>query len=283
MFWLILWVPRRRVGRAVLLGVVALSAVSTFLVAVFIPLAFARVYARRDRTSAALAVLLSAGAAIQILGLKLGLTNRSFVVPRYEPVWAVKSYLSWGVPQSILGFRYAERLDVVVSGVAAWLVVLAVVAIAVRRLTRPLWMLAAVAFAHSAGLCCLTIMANGGLTQRYLLPVEMLLFVALVALLNPRSVVPLATFAIVVVFVSAVNYRWHDTYRAHAPRWTEQVHRGVVECHLPGRREVQLRSGPQPWFSLVTVPCHYLNPSLWCQSPYCVQVGAPERPPARTP
>ncbi|WP_203914202.1 hypothetical protein [Rhizocola hellebori] len=281
-FWLMLWVPNSRSGRITLLVVVALSAVSTFLVVVFIPLALLRLYARRDRVSAMLLGFLLAGAALQVAGLALGLTNRAFALPRYDPIWALSSFVTWALPQSVLGYRaerHAEGLAQVLLIIVPWLIVAAAIAVAWRRLTRPAWLLAAVAGGHAVALACMTIMANGGLTQRYLLPVEMLVFSAIVALLLPsarlpltRAYAPLAAFTALVLVVSAFNYRWTDTYRADSPYWTDQVKLGVQSCRDSERREVTLRSGPKPWYSLVVVPCHLLNTGRWCDSPYCVQI-----------
>ncbi len=121
-FWLMLWVPAGRPGRGVLVGVVGLSAFSTFLVVLFLPLAAVRVYARRDRTSVALLGMLTAGAALQMSGLVLGLTNRSFTTPRYEPAWALGSFVTWALPQSLLGYRWAHHTgDVAHTG--NWLLV----------------------------------------------------------------------------------------------------------------------------------------------------------------
>ncbi len=125
-------------------------------------------------------------------------------------------------------------------------------------------------------------MANGMITQRYLLPVEMLVVSALVALLAPSDRAgrlaahgPIAALAALVLVTGAVNYRWYDTNRARSPRWTDQVRRAAITCQIPGRSEVEIRSGPQPYFSLVTVPCHDLNRELWCEPPFCVRIDGP--------
>jgi len=290
MFWLVLWVPRRRAARLLLGGVVVLSAMSTFLVVVLVPLAAARLYARRDKLSAVILGALLAGAALQMAGLAFGLTNRDFANPRYDPVWAVKSFVIWAVPQSMLGWRFtglpvgdalkAGNLPVILI---AWAIVAAAVVVAARRLTAPAWLLAIVAAGHAGALCCMTIMSTGDLHQRYLFAVELLLFAAVTAALLPRpdgaghgrrALAPLAVFAVFVLAIGVINYRHDDTYRHDAPRWTEQVDRGAAQCKVPGMREVVIRSGPEPWYSLVTVPCHLLKRNNWCQPGYCVEVGA---------
>jgi len=293
-FWLMLWVPAGRWGRVVQVAVIGLSAASTFLVVLFVPLAVVRLYVRRDKLSASFLAFLLTGMFVQWAGLHFGLTNRNFVTPYYHPEWALGGYVTWAVPHSLLGYHLAQGTsDVqrtnshnIAVVVAAWLILAAVIAVAVRRLTRPMWLLATVAGVHSVALLSMTVMANGALTQRYLLPVEMLLFTALVALLMPAerfrpatAYAPLAVFTVFVLVVSAFNYRWHNTWRAQAPRWTDQVKLAAAACKDPGRRSVVVRSGPAPWYSLVTVPCHDVNKNQWCQNPYCVQIdGLPARP-----
>jgi hypothetical protein len=294
MFWLILWVPKRRAARILLGGIVALSAVSTFLVVVFVPLAAARLAARRDRLSLVILGSLLAGAALQLAGLVFDLTNRDFEEPRYNPVWALSTFVIWAVPHSMLGWRFTGLPveDVLTAGnlpviLIAWAIVAAAVVVAVRRLTAPSWLLALVAAAHAVALCCMSIMSAGQVHQRYLFAVEMLLFAAVTAVLLPkagagrRALVPLAAFAVFVLAIGAVNYRHTDTYRHDAPRWTEQVDRAAAQCNVPGMREVVIRSGPAPWYSLVTVPCHVIKRNNWCQPEYCAQIGAPPAPDPR--
>jgi hypothetical protein len=288
-FWLVLWVPASRAGRLTLVGAVALSAVSTFLVTLLIPLALVRLYVRRDRVSLAVAALLSGGLAVQMAGLALHLTNRDFTVPRYQPLWALKSFAIWAVPQSFEGYRMAHATgDVLLAAnlpvvLLPWLGIGAVVYLAVRRVTNPSWLLAVVAAGHSAALCCMTIMSNGIVTQRYLVPVELLLFTAVAALLLPvagrpprLALAPLAVFAVLVLAASAANYRWDNTFRHRSPRWAGQVAKAKVACQVPGVREVLVRSGPEPYFSVVMVPCHELQKrGVWCEPTYCREVGLP--------
>jgi hypothetical protein len=294
MFWLVLWVPKRRAARILLGGIVALSAVSTFLVVVFVPLAAARLAARRDRLSVVILGSLLAGAALQLAGLVFDLTNRDFEEPRYNPAWALATFVIWAVPHSMLGWRFTGLPveDVLKVGnlpviLIAWAIVATAVVIAVRRLTAPSWLLALVAAAHAVALCCMSIMSAGQVHQRYLFAVQLLLFAALTAVLLPkagggrRALAPLAVFAAFVLVIGAVNYRHTDTYRHDAPRWTEQVDRAAVQCNVPGMREVVIRSGPAPWYSLVTVPCHVIKRNNWCQPEYCAQIGAPPAPAPR--
>lgn len=289
MFWLILWVPATRAGRITQVATVAISAFSTFLVVIYIPLALLRLWTRRDRISLALVSLLSAGAALQVIGLAVGLTNRDFTTPKYQALWAVKNFIFWAVPHSMLGWEHAWmigddvfpiRANIILRVALAWLIIAGAVIIALRRLTRPLWLLAIVAAAHSAALACMTIMANGMITQRYLLPVELLLFTALFALLIPaggpnrlRAHAPIALLACFVLVVSAFNYRHTNTWRNQGPIWTDQVKAAALSCRAPERREVAVRSGPAPYFSIVVVPCHVFRVPRWCQPPFCEEIG----------
>jgi len=319
-FWLLLWVPARRSGRLVMAGIVGLTAVSTFLVVICIPIALLRLYVRRDRWSLAMAAFLVGGALIQVMGLYLGLTNRAFVEPRYEPLWSLVAFFLWAVPHSILGWRFTGlsvgdtvTASSVVPQVVTYLVIAAVVVVGIRWIRRPRWVLAVVAALHSVAFCSMTIMSNGGITQRYLLTVEMFLFTALVAMLTPGpsqpaavdadavpapggatdtapvgsavatprartrmpALAPLAVLAVFVVVVSAFSYRWDNTFRHRSPHWGTQVDRAAAACKQPGMREVVIRSGPEPYYSLVTVPCHVLKRDNWCQEPYCRLIGAP--------
>jgi hypothetical protein len=202
------------------------------------------------------------------------------------------------VPSSVFGFRATASLaDLHLwfvrtvqqnAGliVAAWLVLLAVVvcaAIGARRgWLRPQWRLAALAAGYSAGLNVMMVMANGAIAQRYLLPVELLLFAAVVALLLPGpgwpAGVPLMIFTVFLLGVSAVNYRWHNTYRAQAPVWTEQVAAAREMCRRdPALSQVVIRGGPQPFWSIVTVPCQVLLPRPPCPPPRCVYLDPPRQ------
>jgi hypothetical protein len=146
-----------------------------------------------------------------------------------------------------------------------------------RGLLRPHGPLAVVAGSHSIGLLWLMIMANGAIAQRYLMPVETLLFTAFVALLRPapgvawrRGGILLAAFVVFVAGISAVNYRWSDTWRAGSPRWTDQVRRATQRCAAePGLGHVAVRAGPVRYPSQVLVPCHDLRPVLRCEPEEC--------------
>ncbi|GIH10485.1 hypothetical protein Rhe02_85520 [Rhizocola hellebori] len=287
-FWLLLWVPASRAGRITQVAIVAVSALSTFLVVPLIPLALVRLWVRRDRVSLVLAGLLTAGLALQMAGLLLGLTDRSFASPRYNPLWALENYAIWAVPHSMLGWNQAWALPTFARLGLGWAAVIVPVLVALRKVTQPKWVLAIVAGAHSVGLACITVMANGMATQRYLLPVQMLLFTALVALLIPKSGVtslgtkaPLILLACLVMVLGAINYRHYDTWRNKSPLWTQEVRKAFLSCAATERREVIIRSGPAPYYSLVTVPCHLFRNRPGCEAPFCVDLSLDPVPPAK--
>ena len=81
-------------------------------------------------------------------------------------------------------------------------------------------------------------------------------------------------FAVFVAVVSVFNYRWDNTYRSHAPRWSDQVARATVACQRPELVNVYVRSAPEPFGSLVLVPCHRLRDRPWdCDEPRCTVIN----------
>jgi hypothetical protein len=306
LFWILLWVPTRRLPRYIAVITAGLAAGSTILTVGFIPLALLRVLVRRDRTGIGILTMLVAGAAANALLIHNGGGAGRGVQYPY-PLTMLPDYGIWALPTSVLGYRATIGLGLIhlppapssqfwgVAGnylgviVVSWLMVLAIVAVAAsRRFTRPAWLLAAVAAAHSVGLMAMMVMAQGN-EQRYLLPVELLLFAALTLLLLPsdrlpawRSRAPLVAFAVFVAVVSAFNYRWNDTYRSHAPRWSDQIAEATAACQRPSLVNVYVRSAPEPFGSLVLVPCHRLRDRPWdCDEPRCTLINGPTAPPVR--
>jgi hypothetical protein len=293
LFWLLLWTPASRTGRAGLLATVAFTAFSTILIVGYLPLAAVRAYQRRDRFSSWVLVTMMAGSVLQLSSLVTGISGRAEAGMRLDPAWATGTYVFWALPGSMLGFRATsglaylhfwffttvrQNLTVIVL---SWLVMLAVLAVAwlgARRVwLRPRWRLAILAAGHSFWLNTMMVMANGAIAQRYLLPVELLLFSTVVLLLMPGTTAkPLALFAVFVLVVSVFNYRWTNTYRAKAPLWTDQIALARERCLAnPGLAQVGVRGGPQPFWSVVSVPCHLLLPKAPCQEPRCQYLDPP--------
>jgi hypothetical protein len=299
LFWVLLWTPATRRGRMAALLTVGMTGASTILIIGYLPLAAFRFAVRRTRHSAALFGLVLATTGAQIALLLTETASRAEKA-RFDPVWALKSYIGWAMPDSLLGFRAtsgiasdANNLGVVARQnagviVLAWLVLLAIVGIAVLGsrlgLLRPAWLLAVVAGGHSVWLLVMMTMALGHNTQRYLMPSELLLFATLTLLLLPapgagwrRAGVALAAFAVFVAAVGAVNYRFTDTYRSHAPRWTDQLRAGAARCHNnPRLTAVAVRGAGPPLVSWTIIPCHELRGGkVECIQPQCQDVGRP--------
>jgi hypothetical protein len=86
----------------------------------------------------------------------------------------------------------------------------------------------------------------------------------------------LAAFALFVGVVTAVNYRWTNTHRAHAPKWTDQIAQATARCNADlTLANVIVRGGPQPWWSFVIVPCNELRDEVDC-SAACVWLDPPQ-------
>jgi hypothetical protein len=302
LFWVVLWVPAKRASRLVAIAVVALAAASTILTLVFIPLALLRVLVRRDRSGMVILGVLVAGAAANLLLMQGGTVAARGGVMYPQPAVALLDYVVWALPTSMFGysatsgllaFHFPTAWEADLWGtvkphlaliVLSWLMVLSIIGLAaIRRVTRPSWLLATAAFAHSVALLCMLVMAQGN-ELRYLIPVELLLFAGLVALLLPitegrslaRANAPLIAFAVFLTVIGAINFRWDDTYRGHAPRWTDQVRKAAIVCKSrPEVREVLVRSAPEPWGSVIHVPCHRLTEVRpWdCPEPRCVPIN----------
>ncbi len=321
-FWVLLWTPATLRGRIAAGVTVALTGLSTILIVAWLPLAALRLAVRRDRWSVTLASLVAGGSAVQLLGLWTGIASRSGIsVTRLDPLWVVRTFAEWGLPSAVLGFRGTSGLSAGPDGGAAglnrgvislaWLIVLAVVLAAIiggrEGWLRPQWSLGTAAGVGAVWVYGLTAVANGAITYRYLVPVELLLFAAAVALLWPatqaanglrvitpavigakeqprsartRAVVSASALALVLLgglAAIAFNYRWTDTYRAHAPLWTDQVRLADAACQANhALTEVIVRGGPQPWWSIVRVPCHdFRPPPLVCSAPSCEWLDPP--------
>jgi hypothetical protein len=81
--------------------------------------------------------------------------------------------------------------------------------------------------------------------------------------------------------ISGYNFRFDDTFRARAPRWTGQITQATARCRAdPGLAYVVVRGGPQPYWSIVLVPCAELRKKIDCPTPACVFLDPPRAQPA---
>jgi hypothetical protein len=284
LFWVLLAVQAHRLGK-ITAPVFALAvALSTTLALTLLPLALARAAVRRDRTGILLAVALVLGVGVQLWTYVSGAAEREIigVKPNYDPLWNLEQFAEIQVPVTYLGeawirgeFVYTIEHNALI--LLAWAILLASVALAVWRRTRPAWLLAVVAAVHAVGLFAVQVALRGGVPGRYLLPSLLLLITTTVALLRPRSwtggtswrgpdgfgTVPIVVLATVLTVVAIGNYRHDHVWRTtDVPSWTRQATANTAVCKAdPALAEVTFRSGPESkraWGTF-TVPCNRLR------------------------
>jgi hypothetical protein len=277
LFWVLLWTPRGRAGRAVGIATAVLVVGSDILVVALLPLAVARAIrrppdlgGRRDRYGMTLAAVLASGFVLQVLGLLTGSSSRQLAP---DPLRAVSGYALRAVPPGLLGERWVGA-DVdghwLALAVVAWLLVLAAAGVALARLTRPEWPLALAAGVHSVALYALPVVLSGIATVRYSAAPAMLLVTALVALLQPGAGwpgrAPLLALTGLICVVGAVNLRL-DNPRAHGPRWTESLAQARTQCATRSPADTvevviapavsEQHSDVTRW--VATLPCSYVR------------------------
>lgn len=268
-FWAVLWVPQTRWGRIIGPSVVILAALSDAVVWIFLPLVVLRGWLRRDRSAVVMAAALLFGTLMVATVVVTGVTTRG-VQPRLDPVWAVVSYVLRPVPQVLVGARWVTEgpghsLSGLLPVAAGWLIVAAVGTLALRRVTRPQWLLAGVAVIFSVVIYVFCVMTVGFAGPRYGAPTAMLVMTATVALLTPRSdrlpgrhhwlansrpLLPITGLAVLVAVVCMVNLRV-DGDRTGGPRWSDGLRTARTACHIGGQQV------PPP-----TVPPDQPHPSI---------------------
>jgi hypothetical protein len=276
-FWVLLWSPSSRTARAVGLIVVGLTAASTMLSVVLVPLALVRLYVRRGWYEAVLASLLVAGAGLHTTALALGWTARpSFLKPTHHVWWAFDEFFRWGVPHMVFGYRWSgypieavSHRQFVLAELAACVLVLVLVAALVRRRAPehgdpgPIWLLAGVAGAYAVGILVFQYMSSGRPEERYVITPALLLLVAVAAALHPPRrrwsphQVPFYAFAALLVVVTAVNYVGIDSNRTVGPAWDVELAKARAFCATaPIEAQVDVDGGGG---GRVRVPCRLLK------------------------
>jgi hypothetical protein len=284
LFWALIWTPVRPVARLVQVIFVALCCLSTFLAVLFIPIAAVRLWAVRTKWSALLLSILVAGGGFQTLAIVLGLTSRAGIShPRVDPLWAVESYVGWGLPFGVVGEKTMSDAGFTQPGVhsggggfwywagviATWLVVITAILVAWRRRTSPQWIFAAAAAAESVLLLCGQIIVQGRLELRYAYTPSLLAVAALLALLRPAPVsrhgprmawlgvwFPAMALVLLLALSAAVNYRIR-TPRTQATPWSVQVEQSTQRCRSDHTAPFVLTYSVPGWF--VILPCHRLR------------------------
>lgn len=265
LFWTLVWTPRGRAGRIVACAVVFAVAASDILTLAFVPLALARAAHRPAagrRFGVLLAGLLGLGLVVQFAGLASGSSSRQLTP---DPVLAASGFVLRAVPGALIGERWlGSSVDTawLVLAALAWLLVAAAVLLALLRLTRPAWALAAVAGLHAAALYALPVFLSGTATFRYAAAPAMLVVTALAALLRPgvgvRGRAPLYALAALLAVVCAVNLRVPNP-RADGPTWSGELDRARTAC-ADGRATADVPIPPlddHHWHATLT--CSYLK------------------------
>lgn len=260
LFWVLLWTPAGWPGRLVAVATVALVVTSDILVVALLPLALFGLAVRRDQHRTVLATVFTAGVAIQLLGLVTGASARETDL---DPVRAVSGYVLRAVPGALVGSRWLgpDHVSLRWLGLAAlaWLLLLAAVLFAWRRVAHPSWTLAIAAGLCSLGLYALPVFLSGVATERYAVAPAMLLVVALLALLPPDATRAGLVVVGLLAVVCAVNLRVPNL-RAEGPSWSDEVARARLECAVSGTAAVPVPlppALPPEWYA--ELPCSYLS------------------------
>jgi hypothetical protein len=284
LFWALLWTPARPWARVVRFTFAVACCLSTFLAVLFLPLALLRIWACRDRASVWLASVLAAGGAFQTAGLVLGVSSRGGIShPRLDPLWALVSFADWGLPFGVAGEKIMRDPGFNEPGVhsggggawywagvvVTWLIVLAVLAVALRRTTSPYWLFAAVAWSEAVLLLCAQIVIQGRLELRYAYAPAMIVVAALLALLRPRTLprhaplttkaatwLPVLALVCVLAVSAAVNYRTWTT-RSLAVPWSTKVAESTAICRADRNAPFVVTFTVDAWF--VVIPCRLLR------------------------
>jgi len=283
-FWLLLWRPATRAGQ-VCAPIIMLGATLTSILPVFLaPLVAARLIADRSKTAIAVALCWAAGLFTQWTVQLRGLSNRSNDLFT-SPLWILGNYVTRAVPRAIFGelalggpgTNYTGAPiplsipNMAVHEALIWgacAIVVAVVVIALGRLTAPHWPLAVTALAFSVVLFVGEIVDNWPIVQpRYVIAPALLLYTAIVAMLRPRGVTydtssagetggvprgdvpatdaaarrlrsvaawtPVTVFALLLAVVVGFNFRVVNT-RSESPPWTAVVAAARHTCITPG-------------------------------------------------
>jgi hypothetical protein len=284
LFWLLLWRPATTAGR-ICAPLVMLGAVLTSILPVlFAPLVAARLVADRSKTAIAVAVCWAAGLLAQWSVQLRGMSNRSNDLFT-SPLWILGNYVTRAVPRAIFGelalggpgtnYR-GSPIPLSIPNMAvhealiwgACAIVVAVVVIALGRLTAPDWPLAVTALAFSVVLFVGEIVDNWPIVHpRYVIAPALLLYAAIVAMLRPRGVTddassagepdgvpggdvpataasrrplpavaawaPVTVFALLLAVVVGFNFRVVNT-RSESPPWSAVVTAARQACMQPG-------------------------------------------------
>jgi len=283
LFWLLLWRPVTRAGQVCAPLIMLSATLTSILPVVFAPLLAARLIADRSKTAIAVAVCWAAGLLAQWSVQLRGLSNRKGGLFT-SPLWILGNYVTRAIPRAIFGEKALggpgtnyrgspvplSIPDPAVHDALVWgacAIVVAVVVIALARLTAPHWPLAVTALVFSVALFVGEIVDNYAIVQpRYVIAPALLLYTAIVAMLRPRGVTanasqkrdlrlvaawtPVTVFALLLAVVVGFNFRVVNT-RSESPPWSAVVAAARHTCMQPGTVDYQFR---HLWWG-VQIPC----------------------------
>lgn len=245
MFWLCFWRPVTRAGRIAAPLITTYLVFSSILNVLFAPLLLLRIVAVRDWTTRLIALAYAAGMALQVGGVVTGYNQRPFGEPNYNPVWLLSEYVRVALPRAFFGEYWAGYNTVRPHWalvVAAVLIVLVAVWIAVQGLSRPAWLLAAVALVMSVVNFAAQVGSMGWIEPRYVAVPALLLYVAMLALIRPDAdraawasagrvaTVAVVSFVLLLGSAFATNYR-SESFRSTGPSWRSAMHDADVACN----------------------------------------------------
>ncbi|GAB3862214.1 hypothetical protein ACFPIJ_46895 [Dactylosporangium cerinum] len=245
MFWLCFWRPVTRTGTIAAPLVTTYLVFSSILNVLFAPLLLLRVIAVRDRATRLIALAYTAGMALQVGGVVTGYNQRVSGEPNYDPVLLLSEYVRFVLPRAFFGEYWAGYNTIRPHWslvVAAVLILLVALWIAVKRLSRPAWLLAAVALVMSVVNFATQVGSMGWIEPRYVAVPALLLYVAVLALIRPDAgrsawapagrvaTVAVVSFVLLLGAACATNYR-SDSFRSTGPSWRSAMHDADVACN----------------------------------------------------
>jgi hypothetical protein len=213
-FWTVLWLPGTRAGRILSPLVMATVSWTAVLSIVLAPLIVARLFVDRSKNAWALAILWVSGVWLQMSETVLGESHHD----EYGSnglFYVLRNYVARVVPRALFGERSLGGPGADYRGdstplhitnvtahhlliVAAWVIIIIVIAIGVSRFTDPNWTLAGVAALFSLAIFVEEMLINTSVVQpRYVVAPALLLYTALAAVLRPLRPRPMAKTAIV--------------------------------------------------------------------------------------
>jgi hypothetical protein len=263
LFWVALWVPATRAGRAVAVLTGLVVSTTSILAIVFVPLIGVRWWWRRDRLSRWLAGSVLVGIALQLAGLLFGASRREGLKVDLGGAFGlfVDRFLPMAVGGDQLIGTMREPVPSPVAVTLAWCAIGVVLLIGALRWRTANWAVAGLALLHSL----LVWLATVGLVEepatRYTTTAAMLVVTALAALLVPsepaRPGTPVVVFALLFGLVCVGNLRGVNGREA-GPSWSAGLDQARATCATAGpEARVLVPISPAGWRA--RLPCRYLR------------------------